>query len=102
MTASGSVEFMLNLSSNTSMETFSGNKLSSFTTILPTTVTLTGDRQVVSLEISWPAMVRTITEGQITVSKIVPRPKSPPTQQTPSKKMPSRQPGVVSMRVLDS
>ena len=51
------------------------------------------------LEISWPAMVRNITEGQITVSKIAPRPKSPPPHQLPSKITPSRRPGVVSMRV---
>ena len=99
MTASGSAEFTLNLISNASMETFPGNKLSSFTTLLPTPVTFSGDWQVALLEISWPALVRNITEGQITVSKIVPRPKSPPPHQSPSKNIPSRRPGVVSMRV---
>ena len=99
MTASGSAEFTLNLISNASMETFPGNKLPSFTTLLPTPVTLSGDWQVALLEISWPAMVRNITDGQITVSKIVPRPKSPQPHQSPSKNIPSRRPGVVSMRV---
>ena len=99
MTASGSAEFTLNLISNASLETFPGNKLSSFTTLLPTPVTLSGHWQVALLEISWPAMVRNITDGQITVSKIVPRPKSPPPHQSPSKNIPSRRPGVVSMRV---
>ena len=99
MTASGSAEFTLNLISNASMETFPGNKLSSFTTLLPTPVTLSGDWQLALLEVSWPALVRNITEGQITVSKTVPRPKSPPPHQLPSKNNPSRRPGVVSMRV---
>ena len=66
MTASGSAEFTLNLISNASMETFPGNKLSSFTTLLPTPVTLSADWQVALQEISWPAMVRNVTEGQIT------------------------------------
>ena len=99
MTASGSAEFTLNLTSNASTETFPGNKLSSFTTLLPTPVTLSGDWQVALLEIFWPAIVRNITEGQITVSKIVPLPKSPPPYQSPSKNIPSRRPGVVSKRV---
>ena len=99
MTASGSAEFTLDLISNASMETFPGNNLSSFTTLLPTPVTLSGDWQVALLEISWPAMVCNVTEGQITVSKIVPRPKTPPPHQSPSKNIPSRRPGVVSMRV---
>ena len=99
MTASGSAEFTLNLISNASMGTFPGNKLSSFTTLLPTPVTLSGDWQVALLEISWPAIVRDITEGQITVSKIVPRSKSPPPHQSPSKNIPSRRPGVVSRRI---
>ena len=99
MTASGIAEFTLNSISNASMEIFPGNKLSSFTTLLPTSVTLSGDWQVALLEISWPAMVRNITEGQISVSKILPRPKSPPPHQSPSKNIPGRPPGVVSMRV---
>ena len=99
MTPSGSAEFTLNLISIASMEKLLGNKLSSFTTLLPTPVILSGDWQVALLEISWPAMVRKITEGQITASKIVPRPKSPPPHQSPNIIIPSRRPGVVSMRV---
>ena len=98
MTASGSAEVTLNLISNASMETFPGNKLSSFTTPLPTHVTLSVDWQVALLEISWPAMARKTTEGQITVSKIVLRPKSSLPHQSPSKNIPSRGKGVVSMR----
>ena len=45
-------------------------------------------------------MVRNVTEGQITVSKNVPRPKSPPPHQSPNKSIPSRRRGVVSMRVF--
>ena len=52
MTASGIAEFTLNLISNAFMETFPGNKLPSFTTLLPTPVTLSGDWQVALLEIS--------------------------------------------------
>ena len=62
-------------------------------------MTVSGDWQVALLDISWPPMVCNVTEGQITVSKIVPRPKSPPPHQIPSKNTPSRRPGVVSMRV---
>ena len=51
------------------MHRFPGNKLSSLTTLLPTPLTLFGDWQVALLEISWPAMVRKVTEGNITVSK---------------------------------
>ena len=58
-----------NLISNASMETFPGNKLSNFTTPLPTRLTLVGDWQVTLLEISWPAMVRNVTEGKTTVSE---------------------------------
>ena len=99
MTASGSPEFTLNFFSNASKEAFPGKKLPSFATLLPTPLTLFGVWQVALLEISLPAMVRIITEGQITVSKIVSRPKSPPPHQSTSKNIPSRRPGVVSMRV---
>ena len=98
MTASGSAKVTLNLISNASMETFPGNKLSSFTTLLPTHVTLSVDWQVGLLEFSWPAMARKTIEGEITVSKIVLRPTSPPPHQSPSKNIPSRGKGVVSMR----
>ena len=90
MTSSGSAESTLNLISNASIETFPGNKL-------PTPITLSGDWQVAFVEISWPVMLRNITEHQITVSKIAPCPKSPPPHQSPSKNIPSRRPGVVSM-----
>ena len=62
-------------------------------------VIFSGDWQVASLEVFWLTMVRKITEGQITVLKIVPRPKSPPPHKSPIKKFPSRRPWVVSMRV---
>ena len=80
------------------METFLGNKLSSFTTLLHMPVTLSGDWQVALLEMFWPAMLRNITDGQIIVSEIVPRPKSPPPHQSQSKNIPRRRPGVVPMR----
>ena len=94
LTASGSAEFMLNLFSNASMEPSPGTKLPSLTTFLPTPVTLSGDWQVALLEIFWPALVRNITVGQITVSKIVPRPESSPPHQSPSKNIRSRQSGL--------
>ena len=99
MTASGSAEFTLKLISNGSMEAIPGNILSSFTTVPPTPVTLSGDWQVALLTISWPAMVCNVTEGQTTVSKIVLRPKSLPSHESPSKNIASRRPGVVSVRV---
>ena len=77
MVGCGVNDMTLNLISNASMETFAGNKLSSFTTPLPTPMTLSGDWQVALLEISWPALVCNVTEGEITVSKSVPRPGSP-------------------------
>ena len=92
----GGNDMTLNLISNASMETFPGNKFSSFTTLLPTPMTLSGDWQVALLEISWPALVCNVTEGKITDSKSVPSPESPvhPT----NKKFLSGQPGIVSMR----
>ena len=79
------------------METFPGNELSSFTTLLPTPMTLSGDGQVALLEISWPALVCNVTEGKITLSKSVPSPESAvhPTNQI----FPSGRPGIVSMTV---
>ena len=71
--------------------------MSSFTTLLPTPIFLSGDWQVALLEISLPALVCNVTEGKITVSKSVPSPESlvHPTNQT----FPSGRPGIVSMRV---
>ena len=92
----GGNDMTMNLISNASMETFPGNKLS-FTTLLPTPKTLSGDWQVALLEISWPALVYNVTEGKITVSKSVPSPELPahPTNQN----FPSGRPGIVSLRV---
>ena len=97
MVGCGGNDMTLNLISNASMETFPGNKFSSFTTLLPTPMTLSGYWQVALLEISWPALVCNVTEGKITVSKSVPSPESPfhPTKQN----FPSGRPGIVSMRV---
>ena len=77
-------EFTLNLISNASMETFPGNKLSSFTTLLPEPFSLAGEWQVALVEISWPAMVQNVTDGQITVSKILDSPQ-PPNLQFPKR-----------------
>ena len=95
MIGCGGNDITLNLISNASMETFPGNKLSSFTTLLPTPMTLSGDWQVALLEISWPALVCNVTEGKITVSKSVSSPKLPvhPSNQN----FPSGRPGIVSM-----
>ena len=97
MVGCGGNDMTMNLISNASMETFPGNKLSSFTTLLPTPMTLSGDWQVALLEISWPVLVSNVTEGKITVSKSVPSPEAPvhPTNQN----FPSGRPGIVSMRV---
>ena len=97
MTVSDGAELTLNLVSNASMETCPETKLSCFTTLLPTP--LTGDWQVASLEIYWPALVRKITAGQITVPKSVARPRSTPPHQSPSKIISNRRPGFVSMRI---
>ena len=93
----GGNDMTLNLISNASMETFPGNKLSSFKTLLPTHMILSGDWQVALLDISWPALVCNVTEGKITVSKSFPSPDSPvhPTNHN----FPSGRPGIVSMRV---
>ena len=97
MVGCGGNDMTLNLISNASMETFPGNKLSSFTTLLPTPMIFSGDLQVALLEISWPALVCNVTEGKTTVSKSVPSPESPvhPNNQN----FPSGRPGIVSMRV---
>ena len=97
MIGCGDDDLTLNLISNASMETFPGNKLSNFTTLLPTPMTLVGDWQVALLEISWPSMVRNVTEGKITVSKSVPIPQV--ALQAMSHNISSRRPGMVSMRV---
>ena len=55
MVGFGGNDKTLNLISNASMETFPGNKLSSFTTLLTTHMNLSEDWQVALLEISWPA-----------------------------------------------
>ena len=97
MIGCGGNDKTLNLISNASMQTIPGNKLSSFTTLQPTPMTLSGDWQVALLEISWPALVCNVTEGKITVSKSVPSPESPahPTNES----FPSGRSGIVSMRV---
>ena len=97
MIGCGDDDLTLTLISNAAMETFPGNKLSNFTTLLPTPMTLVGGWQVALLEISWPAMVRNVTEGKITVSKIVPSPQV--ALQAMSHIISSRRSGMVSMRV---
>ena len=87
-------EFTLNLISNASMETFPGNRLSSFTTLLSEPFNLPGEWQVALVELSWPAMIRNVTEGQITVSKSLDTPKASSTLQNPR-----RSTGLVSMTV---
>ena len=85
-------EFTLNLVSNASMETFPGNSLSSFTTLLPTPLNLVGEWQVALLEIAWPTMVQNVTVGEFTVSKKLPV--------SSSDKQPSNyRPGTISMTV---
>ena len=98
MIGCGDDDLTLNLISNESMETFSGNRLSNFTTLLPTPLTLAGDWQVALLEFSWPAMVCNVTEGKITVSKSVPRPQV--ALQAMSHNVSSRRPGMVSMSAV--
>ena len=97
MIGCGDDDLTLNLTSNASMETFPGNRLSNFTTLLPTPMTLFGDWPVALLEILWPAMVRNVTEGKITVSKSVLSPQL--ALQAMSHIFSNRQPGKVSMRV---
>ena len=58
-------EYTLNLISNASLETFPGNRLSSFTTLLPQPFNLPGEWQVALVELFWPAMICNVTEGQI-------------------------------------
>ena len=60
-------------------------------------MTLVGDWQVALLEICWPAMVRNVTEGKITVSKSMPSPQV--ALQGMSHIISSRRPRMVSMRV---
>ena len=95
MIGCGGNDMTLTLISNASMETFPGNKLSSFTTILPTPMTLSGGWQLASREISWPALVCNVTEGKITVSKSVPSPESP--VHPSNRNFQSGRPGIVSM-----
>ena len=58
---------------------------------LPTPMTL-GDWQVALLEISWPAMVRNVTERKITVSKSA---HSPQVALQAMSRISSRRPGMV-------
>ena len=53
------------------METFPGNRLSSFTTLLPEPFNLPGEWQEALVELSWPAMIRNVTDGQITASSSI-------------------------------
>ena len=97
MIGCGDDEMTLNLISDASMETLPGNKLSNFTTLLPTPVTLVGDWQVALLQFSRPAMVRNVTEGKITISENVQSAQD--ALQAMSHNFSSRQRGMVSMRV---
>ena len=56
------------------MTTSPGKSRSSFTTQLPTTISLPGDWQVaVALgEFAWPSMIQNVTVGEFTFSEKVP------------------------------
>ena len=97
MVGCGGNDMTPNLISNASMETFPGNKFSSFTTLLPTPMTLSRDWQVALLEILRQALVCDVTAGKISVSRSVPSPESPvyPTNHNLS----SGRSGIVLMRV---
>lgn len=88
-------EFTINLISNASMETFPGNTLSCFTTLLPTPFTLSGEWQVALAEIAWPLVVQNVTIGEFSVAKKLPAPDRP--EKIPERR-PSR-PGRISMIV---
>ena len=80
--SSYSQEFTMNLVSNASMDTFPENTLSSFTTLLPTPIHLSGEWQVALVEIAWPNSVQNVTVGEFTVSK---RHIQPPIDKRPRK-----------------
>ena len=82
MVGYGGNDMTLNLISNASMETFPGNKSSSFTTLLPTPMTLW--KLAGGFAGNFVAGIGcNVTEGKITVSKSVPSLESPvhPTNQ---------------------
>ena len=56
--------------------------MSSFTTLLPTPIQLSGEWQVALLEIAWPISVQNVTVGQFTVHK---RNIQPPVEKRPRK-----------------
>lgn len=89
-------EFTMNLISNASMETFPGNTLSSFTTLLPTPIQLSGEWQVALVEIAWPNVVQNVTVGEFTVCKI--------RNHSPVEKRPLKhnRPGAISMVIPEA
>ena len=91
--SSCSQEFTMNLISNASMETFPENTLSSFTTLLPTPIHLSGEWQVALLEIAWPNSIQNVTVGEFTVYK---RNNQPPLEKRPRK---HNRPGAISMAI---
>ena len=68
----GGQEFTMNLVSNASMTTSPGKSRSSFTTQLPTTISLPGDWQVALVEFAWPSMIQNVTVVEFTFSEKVP------------------------------
>ena len=86
-------EFTMNLISNASMDTFPENTLSSFTTLLPTPIHLSGEWQVALLEIAWPNIIQNVTVGEFTVYK---RNIQSPVEKRPRK---HNRPGAISMAI---
>ena len=75
----------------------SRNGMSSFTTLLPTPMTLSGDWQLVLPENSWPAKVCKTIEGDNTVSKRPPSTNFP--AQSSGQKFPNGRSKIVPMSV---
>lgn len=88
-------EFTINLISNASMETYPGNTLSCFTTLLPTPFTLPGEWQVALAEIAWPLVVQNVTIGEFSVAKKLAAPDR--SEKRPERRPP--RPGTISMVV---
>ena len=86
-------EFTMNLISNASMDTFPENTLSSFTTLLPTPIHLSGECQVALREIAWPNIIQNVTVGKFTVYK---RNIQSPVEKRPRK---HNRPGAISMAI---
>ena len=70
MQSSSRNTFTNNLVSNASMTTFPENSLAHFTTLLPEEMQLQGTWEVAVVEISWPNLIKNVTEGKFTVQKV--------------------------------